>query len=412
MKHITQTARGRQVAVGLAVVALTVPALSACGQKAEDEVQSRMQTSVDRVYEQYRASHELPDGAGVLVRIATPTGTWTVSSGMPPGTSADSHYRIASVSKTFTASSIMLLQQQGKLNIDDRVTQNMPGTSEPYLPNTPQYAIPYKNEMTIRQLLSHRAGVFDVFNNPIPKSSKAPYAGESYNAYMAEFSGPDHQFTLDEIAGVLSENQLSFFKPGADYHYSDTGYSLLAKIVERASATTFSTFIEKNLLEPIGLPQTSVVWSAYDSGLRSPFITGYVNAGEGFQPVTEDNMSSQVGPGSVNSTPADMARWIGTLLSGKGPLTSQTVSEMTAVAPGNATYGLGIGSTELGMGHSGAHPGYVNLVQYDPKQDVSVVVVTPFINYTKPLDQHLALLVNAGKQAREAAGYSQPWSRS
>ncbi|MDP3972625.1 MAG: serine hydrolase domain-containing protein, partial [Candidatus Nanopelagicales bacterium] len=140
MKHLTQPARGRQVAVGLAVVTLTgAGALSACGQKAEDEVQSRMQTSVDRVYEQYRAGHELPDGAGVLVRIATPTGTWTVSSGMPPGTSADSHYRIASVSKTFTASSIMLLQQQGKLKIDDLVTQNIPGTSEPYLPNTPQY---------------------------------------------------------------------------------------------------------------------------------------------------------------------------------------------------------------------------------------------------------------------------------
>lgn len=371
-----------------------------------------MQASVDRVYEQSRADHGLPDGAGVLVRIVSPRGTWTVSSGMPPGTSADSHYRIASVSKTFTASSIMLLQQQVKLKIDDRVTQNMPGTSDPYLPDTPQYAIPYKDEITIRQLLSHRAGVFDVFNNPIPETSKAPYAGESYNAYMSQFSGPDHQFTLDELAGVLSENRLSFFKPGTDYHYSDTGYSLLAKIVERASGTTFSTFVEENLLEPIGLPQTSVVWSAYDSGLRSPSSTGYVNAGEGFQPVTEDNMSSQVGPGSVNSTPADMARWIGTLLSGKGPLSSQTVSEMTTVQPGNATYGLGIGSTELGMGHSGAHPGYVNLVQYDPKQDVSVVVVTPFIDYTKPLDQQLALLVNAGKQAREAAGYPEPWTRS
>lgn len=140
-------------------------------------------------------------------------------------------------------------------------------------------------------------------------------------------------------------------------------------------------------------------------------MTGYVNAGQGFQPITEDNMSSQVGPGSVVSTPADMTRWIAALLSGSGPLTPQTVGEMTRVPDGNTTYALGIGSTELGMGHSGAHPGYVNLVQYDPKQDVSVVVVTPFIDYTQPLDEHLELLIDVGKRARQAAGYSQPWTR-
>lgn len=411
MRYVGLTARLRLAVVVVALSAVTASVFTACGQQASDDVQVRMQASVDQVYQQYRASHNLPDGAGILVRLVSPQGTWTVTSGMPQDTTADSHYRIASVSKTFTAAAIMLLHQQGKLNIDDRVAQNIPGTADSYLPATPEYAIPYKDQITIRQILSHRAGIFDVFNDPIPKTSKAPYAGQLYNTYMSQYSGPDHQFTVDELAGVLSENQLSFFKPGTDYRYSDTGYTLLVKIVERVSGTTFSTFVTKNLLEPIGLQQTSVVWSAYDYGLPAPFITGYVNAGEGFQPISEDNMSSQLGPGSVNSTAADMTRWIGTLLSGKGPLTEQTVAEMTTVPTGNATYALGIGSTELGLGHSGAHPGYVNLVQYDPKQNVSLDVVTPFIDYTQPMDQHLALLVEAGKQAREAAGFSQPYTR-
>jgi D-alanyl-D-alanine carboxypeptidase len=411
MKRYWATRHWHLGAIGVAITALTATALTACDTPASDEVEARMQASVDHLYQQYRASHNLPDGAGVLVRLASPRGTWTVTSGMPQGTGADSHYRIASVSKTFTAASIMLLYQQGKLNLDDRVTQSIPGTTDPYLPATPEYAIPYKNQITIREILSHRAGIFDVFNDPIPKTSKAPYAGELYNTYMSKYSGPDHQFTVDELAGVLSQNQLSFFKPGTEYHYSDTGYTLLVKIVERVAETTFSTFVAKNLLEPIGLPKTEVAWSAYDFGLPTPSITGYVNAGQGFQPTSEDNMSSQLGPGSVNSTPTDMTHWIGTLLSGRGPLTSQTVAEMTTVPTGNGTYALGISSTELGLGHSGAHPGYVNLVQYDPKQDVSLDVVTPFIDYTQPMDQHLALLIEIGKQAREAAGYSQPYAR-
>ncbi|MDP4015422.1 MAG: serine hydrolase domain-containing protein [Candidatus Nanopelagicales bacterium] len=402
--------RRRTFTAAVALAVMAVPVLSSCGnQAASDEVGPRMQASVDQVFAQYRDSHALPDGAGVLVRLVSPNGTWTVASGMPEGTSADSHYRIASVSKTFTAASVMLLRQQGKLNIDDRVTQNIPGTTYSYLPATPQYAIPYKDKMTIRQLLSHRAGVFDVSNNPVPKTSKAPYAGKTYDQYMTEFSGPDHQFTVDELAGVLSANKLSFFKPGTDYHYSDTGYNLLVKIVERVSGTPFNTFVADNMLGPIGLPQTSEVWSAYDFAMPAPFMTGYVNVGGGWQPISEDNMSSQVGPGSVVSTPTDMTRWIAALLSGSGPLNAETVAEMTTVPDGNETYGLGISSTELGMGHSGAHPGYVNIVQYDPKQDVSVVVVTPFIDYTRPIEEHLALLVEVGKRAREAAGYPEPW---
>lgn len=222
--------RRRLVVVAVALAAVTASALSACGNKAADEdVGPRMQASVDQIFAQYRASHELPDGAGVLVRLASPQGTWTVTSGMPEGTGADSHYRIASVSKTFTAASVMLLRQQGKLNLDDLVTQNIPGTTDSYLPATPQYAIPYKNQITIRQILSHRAGIFDVFNDPVPKTSKEPYAGRTYGEYMTQFSGPDHQFTVDELAGVLSADHLSFFKPGTDYHYSDTGYNLLVK---------------------------------------------------------------------------------------------------------------------------------------------------------------------------------------
>lgn len=115
-------------------------------------------------------------------------------------------------------------------------------------------------------MLSHRAGIFDVFNNPVPSSSTAPYAGNYYNRYVYyDLDEPDHQFTLDELAGVVAENQLSFGAPDTGYHYSDTGYTLLAKIVERVSGQSYGLFLAENFLTPMGLPQTSAPFRASDT---------------------------------------------------------------------------------------------------------------------------------------------------
>jgi CubicO group peptidase (beta-lactamase class C family) len=121
-------------------------------------------------------------------------------------------------------------------------------------------------------------------------------------------------------------------------------------------------------------------------------------------------MSDQVGPGNIISTPADMATWARKLLSGRGPLTREQVIRMATVAEGNKTYGLGLGNTSVGVGHSGAHPGYVNLGSYNPRDDVSVVVVTPFIDYGKKMDAHLGLLLSVATEARRIAGYPGTWS--
>jgi len=384
--------------------------LAGCGSHdpTVDAVQLRLREMVSAKYSAYKSANNLPDNAGVVVHLVTPAGAWTATAGLPAEADQHCHYRIASVSKTFTAASIMLLDQQGKLRIDDRLTDPIPGTEISYLPTSPNYAIPYKNQITIRQLLSHRAGVYDVYNTPI---QQAPYNGYMYGDYIKYvLDEPDHQFTIDELAGVISANNLSFFAPGTDYHYSDTGYSLLAKIIERVSGNSYDRFIADNLLAPVGLKQTFTPWSAYDTSLPAPYLHGYasLDSSGGFDDTTEYNMSDQVGPGNIISTPADMGRWIRTLLSGRGPLTREQITRMTTVPTGNTTYALGIGNSAVGMGHSGAHPGYVNLVAYHPVDDVAVVVATPFIDYSK-LQEHLAFMNDLGKEARRIAGYTTPW---
>jgi D-alanyl-D-alanine carboxypeptidase len=376
-----------------------------------DTAHPLIQAMVSEKYAAYKVAYGLPDGAGLLVYLETPRGNLAAEAGLPAGAEETWHYRIASVSKTFTAASIMLLDQQGKLRIDDRLSDMIPGTDVPYLADSPNYAIPNKDRITIRQVLSHRAGIFDVFNNPIPEGSTFPYAGYYYNNYVyTVLNLPDHQFTADELIGVLAANKLSTGEPGETYHYSDTGYTILAKIVERVSGMSYDRFLRDNFWKPLGLDQTSAPWNGDDVSLPAPFLTGYVSDGTGFVPIVEDNMSSQVGPGNVISTAADLAHWVRALLSGRGPLSAEQIARMTLVPADNTSYALGIGNTPLGMGHSGAHPGYVNLAVYDPDDDVALVVVTPFIDYTK-LNEQLAFMLDVGKEARRIAGYPGVWKQ-
>ncbi len=131
----------------------------------------------------------------------------------------NTHFRAASITKTFTAAGILLLQQKGLLNIEDTVVSSIPGRTEPYPPNTPEYTIPHKDVITIRQLLEHRAGVFDVSNYVVPEDSKAPYAGQDYLAYILT-QDFEHAFTFDELVSVTAFNQLSLAPPGTGYNYA------------------------------------------------------------------------------------------------------------------------------------------------------------------------------------------------
>lgn len=388
--------------------------MAGCGSDPADTVQPRIQEMVAAKYSAYKTANNLPDDAGVLVHLQTPSGTWTAKAGLPAGADQNWHYRIASVSKTFTAASIMLLDQQGKLRIDDKLTDLIPGTTDPYLSSSPNYDVPFKSQITIRQILSHRAAIYDVFNDSVPLTSTYPYKGQNYGSYIKGID-PYHQFTLDELIGVVAANQLYYTddKRKNGYKYSDTGYSILARIVERVSGKSYDRFIAENFLTPIGLSQTFAPWSAYDTTIPAPFLKGYSRFTTEYIETVDDNMSDQVGPGNIISTPADMGRWIRTVLSGRGPLTKDQIARMATVPAGNETYALGIGNSAIGLGHSGAHPGYMNLVAYNPQDDVSVVIVLPLIDYTgADLEKAKAqqdMMTEIAKEARRIAGYTAPW---
>jgi D-alanyl-D-alanine carboxypeptidase len=344
-------------------------------------------------------------GGGLALRILCPKGDFFVSTGLGDGVTENIHFRGASTTKTFTAASILLLHQRGRLNIEDKITDLIPGSTEAYV----TYNIPYKDQITIRQLLEHRAGVFDVANNDIPSTESVPYAGKRYIDYVKEDLGqPEHNFTLDEMVGVVVDTGLYFTAPGAGFHYSDTGYSILGKIIERVSGKSFHEFVRDNFLTPNGLSETAFPYLGSDQSLPPPYATGYTWFDNQLYDTTADNMSPHVAEGNVRSTPANLAKWVKLWLTGQAGLEKQYVDMMKQVkATGefHQYYGLGCVYTPgLGYGHNGGHAGYLTVMRYDAAQDVAILMFTTGFN-AADLEGEGNFMYDLGWKAKELLGY-------
>jgi len=303
----------------------------------------------------------------------------------------------------------MLLDQRGQLKIDNVLTTAMPGGSgKPYLPATPGYAIPFKSQITIRQLLQHRSGVFDVANEDIPATAQAPYAGQRYVVWVMESDG-DHTFTLDELIGVVAANQLLRDPPGTVFNYCDTGYWLLAKIVEQVSGKTLTQFVRDEFLVPNGLADTTFPELGTTQSLPAPYLDGYLLQFGKVSQVTQQNVSAGNGDGNVVTTPANISRWTRRLLRGEAGVDAKQVARMRECVPtGNffVSYGLGLEChpAAFGWGHNGGNPGYLTVARHDIDADVTVLLFTTFADYDNT-PAVTAWLYDTVTKVRAAAGY-------
>ena len=142
----------------------------------------------------------------------------------------DTVFQLASVSKQFTAAAVMLVVRQGLLHLDDRIIH--------YFPDLTAY-----EDVTVRHLLTHTVGVPDYFDD----------ADWFINIWKEEHRVPGN----DEIIRFLCETELKpSFTPGEKLEYSNTGYNLLALLVERLSGVPYEAFLQKNIYEPAGMTST------------------------------------------------------------------------------------------------------------------------------------------------------------
>lgn len=346
----------------------------------DNQIQEKLQASVDQLMTQYKTKYPSFPG-GIAVKMISKNGSYFVASGMEAGITDQVHFRAASNTKTFTSTAILLLAQEGKLQVDAKIIDTIPGTKMTYVPLNPQYNIPYRNQITIRDLLQHNAGVYDISNDSIPitVTANVPYVGQNYLTFIGE-TDPNHSFTFDELVGVVATCQISYAAPRVKHKYSNTGYSILGKIIERVSGMSYGQFITERIFKPMGMTQSSMPFTGSDQLIPAPFARGYY-----YLPTTKEctqsNISANVAEGNLITTPDDLSRFIRKLLRGEGVLTITTVNTLLKNIPagplGDSRYGCGITFTpNLGWGHDGAHEGFLSRMVTDPDTDITIVAFT------------------------------------
>ncbi len=348
------------------------------------------------------------------VLIQTPTEKIFASS-VPAGSTPiteTTYYRFASNTKNFTSTAILNMHEEGWLNYKAKITDLMPGTTVPYVPDTPDWDFPNKKSITIEQLLQHSAGVYDVDNDPVPG-----FDGMSFTEYVIT-KNPAHPFTTDEMIQQLIIHKLSYFAPGTQYHYSNTGYAILGEIIKRVystksgSAKTYGDY----LIDFVTGPKTPVPLDIHfpvradDTVLPKPRVEGLVLLPGKTEKYADYNMSGQIAEGNGYGTMAAINTYIRSLMKGQNVLKPETVKIMqTSVSSANAGYALGCTfRLNHGYGHNGARIGYLSVMAYDPATDVSVVALLPLWDLTKggtSFQTCFEAMYDATYAARAALGY-------
>lgn len=284
---------------------------------------------------------------GVAVGVWAPgRGTWVRAFGAArlPGealTLSDT-FRIGSVTKTFTATVVLQLVQEGKLALDDPLSR-----FEPWVPNA--------DSITVEELLHHTSG--------LPDSSPSILPGLA--------SDPTQRF---EVRKLIAEAVAQpYFREGT-FHYSDTGYLLLGLIVEKVTGRPLLEEYERRVLRPLNLDRTSFNPGRWVPG---PAAHGYLYVRRQRTDVTHWNASWQWSAGAMVSTLGDMRRWARALADGTLLDRSLQRRRLTFVPTGltDISYGLGIARFGAFLGHDGEVPGYEAMVVYSPRLKATFVAI-------------------------------------
>jgi D-alanyl-D-alanine carboxypeptidase len=374
---------------------LLAPALlSACGGTGEAERIARDTDRIRLALDTARKSLESDLGVQVPslnLLIQTARDRFFLSSAGPGGRpiTADTHFRFAGNTRMFTATAILKMQQDGWLSIDSFITDPIPGTHLPFVPDTPTWDFPFKSTIQIRQLLQHTAGVYDVDHDPVPP---AP-GGQSFVAATAA-QDPTHEFTVTEMVEQLGRYQLAYFPPGTGHQDSNTGYAILSEIIARVysersgRARSFGDYLADHITGqgaatrlPMALRlPTYFPERASDTVVPAPYSPGTVlRAGGSLQSDDQVNMSSQIGAGNGWGSMDSLNTFVRLLMKGQHVLSPANIALMQGSAGPGAAYALGTEPfPNLGFGQTGARVGNLSLAAYEAATDTSVVAYLPF----------------------------------
>ncbi len=264
--------------------------------------------------------------------------------------SIDNHFRIGSVTKTFTGTSVLQLVDEGKINLDSSLAY--------YLP---EYPFPQADKITVRMLGKMQSGII------------------SYNEVL-EFWGPFvynnywETFSADSLVKIAL-TQDSLYPPGMGWNYSNTNFVLLGLICEKVTGTRIDDLISNNICRPNKLHNTYWPLSEF---LPEPYSHGYTRSYINGQIIdaTYNNPSWADAAGILISNIYDLKEWMS--LVGNGSLYSSAMKQerinWVESLGTKKSYGFALGYYSGWIGHSGELPGYNTVAMYFPPKDAIIVI--------------------------------------
>lgn len=319
------------------ILALATGLTSARADRVDDYMASEM------------ASHRIPGACLLIVRTNNTVkrayyGLANVELNVP--VTAETVFEIGSLTKQFTAACVLLLAQDSKLSIDDKIQKHLRHTPESW------------HDITIRQLLTHTSGI----------KSYTGLDGFELRRHLSQ----------DQFITALAAYPLEF-EPGHSFKYCNSGYSLLGYIIENVSGKNYWDFLSDRILHPLDMAATQ---NRSPDRILPNRASGYEQTNRVW--INRDyNLTDVFSAGAIASTTGDLAKWNASLDAGT-LLTSESKREMwnqARLKDGTGTnYGLGWRIEEFeghrNIGHGGATSGFSASLQRFPDDQVAVILLT------------------------------------
>lgn len=255
----------------------------------------------------------------------------------------DVKFRLGSLTKQFTATLVLLLQQDGKLNIADPVSK--------YLPDAPKAW----EKITLANLLGHTSG--------IPNFT----SGKEFGPWSMNARTPEEELAF------FRDMPLDF-EPGSKFSYSNSNFEVLGVVIEKLSGKKYGDLLRERIFEPLGMKDTGL---DSDELVLPKRAQGYLLTKDGLVVARSESMSVPWAAGSIYSTTGDLLRWERGLFGGK-ILNPASLKAMTTAGKGD--YGLGVGVAQTDgvrtVLHGGGIEGFNTQLTYVPERKIAVVVLS------------------------------------
>ena len=336
--------------IAAAIAAAAVPP-SGAGQSVKPAIAGAAPAAIDTIVETPIKAGKVAGASVVVARRGDTIVSKSYGSAdleldvpMPP----DASFEIGSVTKQFTAASILLLVERGKLSIDDDVTKYLPEYST------------HGQHITIRHLLTHTSGI-------------KGYTELPEFADLMKVSKP-----RDTLVKLFGEKPLDF-APGAALVYNNSAYFLLGLIIEKVSGQTYADFVKANLFDKVGM---SGSYYCSESAIHRHHAHGYDTFAGALVNKAFLSHTWPYAAGSLCSTASDLGAWLAALHGGRVLSADSYRAMITPVSLADGTkarYGFGVGVAQLGgrsaIFHGGGINGFLSEVEYFPESGVSIVVL-------------------------------------